>query len=140
MTIIERVLLLQGVELFGSVTSEQLSYIAIISEEISVEPGHIIYKQNDPPDGLYVIISGSVLITRGDEVIERIGPNGSFGVWAMFDDKPRLTGAKAVEASRLLFVGREPFYEVLSGHVDIVQGMFKHLVDRLHQLATILER
>jgi CBS domain-containing protein len=140
MTIIERVLLLQGVELFGSVTTEQLSHVALISEEMSVDRGHVIYRENDSPDGLYVIISGAVAVSRGGDVIEHIGPNGSFGIWALFDDKPRLTSAEATEASRLLFVPREQFYEVLSDHVDIVQGMFKHLVDRLHQLATIVER
>ena len=140
MTIIERVLLLQGVELFGSVTTEQLSYVAIISEELSLEQGKVLYREHDSPDGLYVVISGAVAVTRGSDVIERLGPNGSFGVWALFDDKPRLTGAQAVEDSTLLFVPREQFYEVLSDHVDIVQGMFRHLVERLHQLATIVEK
>jgi CRP/FNR family transcriptional regulator len=140
MTIIERVLLLQGVELFGSVTTEQLSYVAMISEELTVDTGKILYREGDSPDGLYVIISGAVTVSRGTDVIERIGANGSFGVWALFDDKPRLTSAEAVENSKLLFVPREQFYEVLSDHVDIVQGMFKHLVERLHQLASIVEK
>src|SRR5262245_39469587 len=140
MTIIERVLLLQGIDLFSSVTTEQLSFIAMISEEVAAEAGKALYRENDAPDGLYIVISGAVAVARGSEVIDRIGPNGAFGVWALFDDKPRLTNAEAIESSRLLFVPREQFYEVLSDHVDIVQGVFKHLVGRLHQLATIVEK
>ena len=41
---------------------------------------------------------------------------------ALFDDSPRVTTAKAIEESRLLFVSRDDFYEVLSDHVDIVEG------------------
>ena len=140
MTIIERVLLLQRIEIFGSVTTEQLSYIAMISEEITAQAGTVLYRENDPPDGLYIVISGTIAAGRGGEVLDRIRADGAFGVWALFDDGLRLTSAQADEDSRLLFVPREQFYEVLSNHVDIVQGIFKYLVQRLHQLATIVEK
>lgn len=140
MTIIERVLLLQGVDLFSNVTTQQLSFIAAIAEEMAVEPGTVLYRENDSPDGLYVVISGAVVVSRNGDSIDRIGPNASFGVWALFDDQPRLTGAETSEASRLLFVPREEFYEVLADHVDIVQSIFKQLVQRVRSLAAVAEK
>jgi len=139
LTIVEKVLLLQNIELFSLITSEQLSFLAAIAEEIEVAPSHILYRENDVPDGLYVVISGAVAMRRGDHQIDRVGPNGSFGVWALFDDEPRLTTAETLEPSRLLFVQRDEFYEVLSDHVDIVSGLFKQLVGRLRRLATVAE-
>ncbi|HYR89678.1 MAG TPA: cyclic nucleotide-binding domain-containing protein [Terriglobia bacterium] len=140
MTIIERVLVLQGIDLFSNVTTQELSFIAAIAEEIAVEAGTILYRENDAPDGLYVVISGAVVGNRNGVAIDRIGPNGSFGIWALFDDQPRLTSAEAVEASRLLFVPREEFYEVLADHMDIVQGIFKQLVRRMRGLAAAAEK
>lgn len=140
MMIIERVLLLQSIELFTDVTTEQLAFIAAIAEEVSVETGDIIYRENDPPDGLYAVISGAIAATRGQTVIERIGPNGSFGVWALFDNEPRLTGAEATEPSRLLFVRRDDFFDVLSSHIDIMQGIFKQLAMRLRRLTKVREK
>jgi len=140
MTIIERVLLLQNIELFKDVTTEQLSFIAAIAEEIPADAGTVLYRENDPPDGLYVVISGLVAAGRGKESIERIGPNGSFGVWALFDDQPRLTKAETVEASVLLFVRRDDFYDVLSDHMDIAQAIFKQLVNRLRRLTSVAEK
>jgi CRP-like cAMP-binding protein len=137
MTIIERVLLLQGVGLLSDVTSEQLSYIAMIGEEITIQPETVLFREGDPPNGLYVVISGAIAVTRGKNLIERIGPNGSFGVWGLFDDRPQLATAKAEEGSQLFFVPRNEFYEVLSNHVDIVQSIFKQLVERLRRLATL---
>ena len=99
-----------------------------------------LYRENDAPDGLYVVVSGSVTMRRGSEQIDRIGPSGSFGVWALFDDQPRLTTAETLESSHLLFVSRDDFYEVLSDHVDIVGSLFKHLVQRLRRLATAAEK
>jgi CRP-like cAMP-binding protein len=139
LTIIEKVLLLQNIDLFSHVTSEQISFFAALADEISVGDQRVLYRENDAPDGLYVVISGKVAMLRGTDEIDRIGPNGSFGVWALFDDEPRLTTAKTVEESRLLFVSRDDFYDVLSDHVDIVEGLFKHLVKRLRRLASVVE-
>lgn len=140
LTTIEKVLLLQNIELFSSVTSEQLSFLAAIAEEVLVEPNRVLYRQDDPPDGLYIVVSGSVRMERGGEEIDRIGINRAFGVWALFDDAPRLTTAETAEETRLLFVGRDDFYDVLSDHMDIVEGLFKQLVQRLRQLAKVIEK
>lgn len=139
LTIIERVLLLQNIELFSRVTSEQLSFLAAIAQEVEVETARTLYRENDPPDGLYTVISGSVSMKRGDEEIDQIGPNGSFGAWALFDDAPRIATAVSREESRLLYIPREDFYVVLSDHVDIVEGLFKHLVGRLRRLTAVIE-
>lgn len=140
MTTIERVLFLQGVEAFRGVTTEQLGFIATIAKEVTVDAGYVLYREGDPPDGLYVLISGTVALTRGREVIERIRSNGSFGAWALFDDQPRLARAEAAEACRLLFVPRADFYDVLSDHSDITQGIFKQLVQRVRRLAESASR
>ncbi len=134
LTVIERVLLLQNIDLFSHVTSEQVSFFAALAEEIVIGPNHVLYRENDAPDGLYVVISGAVAMCRGNEEIDRIGPNGSFGVWALFDEEPRIATAVTMEESRILFISRDDFYDVLTDHVDIMQGLFKHLVLRLRGL------
>jgi len=48
--------------------------------------------------------------------------------------------AESVEESRLLFVPREEFYSVLSDHVEIVAGLFKHLARRLRKLTIFVEK
>jgi CRP-like cAMP-binding protein len=140
LTTIEKVLLLQNIELFSNVTSEQLAFLAVIAEEVVMEPARVLYRQGDPPDGLYVVVSGSVRMERSGEEIDRIGINRAFGVWALFDDAPRLTTAETAEETRLLFVGRNDFYDVLSDHVDIVEGLFKQFVLKLRQIATVIEQ
>jgi CRP-like cAMP-binding protein len=100
----------------------------------------VIYSEGDPPDGLYAVISGTVRMKRSGEGIDTIGVNGAFGVWALFDDEPRLTTAEAKEEAQVLFVSREAFYDLLSDNVDIVEGLFKQLVQRLRRLAQSVER
>jgi len=140
LTNIERVLLLQNVDLLSKVTSEQLSRLAGIAEEIEEPPGEVIYTEGDAPDGLYVVISGAVSMRRGGDEIDRIAPNGAFGVWALFDDEPRVATAQSVEATRLLFVSRDDFYDVLSDDVEMVAALFKHLVQRIRKIAVVAEK
>ncbi len=140
MTNLEKVLLLQDVELFSQVTLEQLSYVAAITREITVSRLHRLYTEGDLPDGLYILVSGAVLMLHGKGEVDRILPNGTFGVWALFDDEPRMTTAQAIEESNLLFVPRDDFYDVLSDHVEIVAALFKHLVQRLRKLAVAVEK
>ena len=139
LTQLERVLLLQNVDLFSLVALEQLSHMAAIAEEVTVAPGRRLYREDDAPDGLYIVISGSVLMRRSGREIDQIAPNGAFGVWALFDDEPRFTTAEAAEESRLLFVAREDFYDILADHVEIVAGLFKRLAQRLRRLAVAVE-
>ena len=139
LTIIEKVLLLQNIDLFSNVTTEQLSFLAVLAREMPADAGYVIYREEDAPDGLYVVVSGLIAMERGGEEIERMGQNSSFGAWALVDDQTRLTTAKAVENSLLLFVSRDDFYEVLADHVDIIQALFKHLVERLRRLASVVE-
>ena len=140
LTNLEKVLLLHNVDVFSRVTLEQLSYLAAIAREVTAAPGRRLYQEGDVADGLYVVVSGCVMMRHASQEIDRIPPNGAFGIWALFDDAPRLTTAESAEESRLLFVPREEFYEVLSDHVEIVAGLFKHLVQRLRKLSIVVEK
>ena len=75
---------------------------------------------------------------RDDTEIDRVGPNGAFGTWALFDSEPRLTTAETAEECRLLFVPKDEFYDVLSDHVEMVESIFKHLVGRVRRLASVV--
>jgi CRP/FNR family transcriptional regulator len=114
--------------------------VAAIAQEMIVPRGQQIYAEGDSPDGLYIVVSGSVLMRHLQQDIDHIGANGTFGVWALFDDEPRLTTAEAIEESHLLFVPRDDFYDVLADHVEMVAGLFKHLVQRLRKLAEVVEK
>jgi CRP-like cAMP-binding protein len=138
LTIIEKVLLLETVEVFSEVTTEQLSYLAAIARERQADPGCVIYRKDDPAEGLYIVVSGSVRMLRDGEEIDRVGPNGAFGTWALFDTEPRLASAETAEESRLLFVPRDEFYDVLSDNVGMVENIFKHLVSRVRRLAAVV--
>lgn len=134
LTIIEKVILLQNVDVFTRVPSEQLAYLAAIGEELTLHKGETVYTVGDPSDGLYVVIDGRVRLHQGENEILSAGAGEAFGVWALFDNEPRLTAATASEDARLLRIGREEFVDLLADNVQITQAILNTMVGRLRGL------
>lgn len=133
-TVIEKVILLQSVDVFSEVPTDQLAYLAAIAEEVTYVEGESIYHVGEVSDSLYLVVEGRVRLHRDDEDILLAGKNEAFGTWALFDDEPRVASATAAEESRLLRIDREDFLELLSDHTEITQGVFKSIVGRLRGL------
>jgi len=134
LTIIEKVIFLQNIDVFSEVPTEQLASLAQIAEEVDYIKGDIIYKENDVSDALYLVLSGQVRLHRGEQEISVAGKMNAFGTWALFDEQPRVVTATVFEDSSLLRVDREDFIDLLADHVQIAQGVIKTVVKRLRSL------
>jgi CRP-like cAMP-binding protein len=134
LNIVEKVIALEAVELLKNLTPEQLSRIATIAREVKHPPGKTILDPKQPMDALYVIVDGSVELGRNDEVLHTAGQNEVLGAWALFDEDPMPVSAKTVEDTRLLRIGRDDFYDLLSDNVEITAAIFSTLVKRFRKL------
>ncbi len=134
LSIIEKVIFLQNVDVFAEIPSEQLSYLAVIAEELTFSAEEIVYKSDEPSDALYVVLEGRVRLHRGGEEITVAKTGDPFGTWALFDDTPRVATATTVEDTNVLCIDRVDFLDILSDHVQITEGVFKALIGRLRGL------
>ena len=135
-TIVERVLLLQNVELLSASRTEELSVLASIAEEIDYPLGSIIFEEGQPASALFVIISGSVELTRDGVQVMTLGESEAMGAWTMFEAEPLVMTATAAEDTLLLRVDREDFFDLLLDYPELGQGILKSLVRRLRKLVT----
>jgi CRP/FNR family cyclic AMP-dependent transcriptional regulator len=134
LTTVEKVLLLQGVDIFEHTSTEDLSHIAAIAEEIEYQADDVIFKEDDISDSMYVVIEGKVRLTRGEKEVMVAGKMEAFGTWALFDDEPRVATARALETSQLLCLDKEDFIDLLADHVAITQSILKTMAKRLRKL------
>jgi ATP/ADP translocase len=135
LTPIEKVLLLQHVEIFAEVPTDQLAALAAISREVRYLAGDTIYREHDSPDALYLVLEGSVRLSQGERTVSVAGPDVSFGTWALFDDEPRVLAAETIEDTRLLRIDRGEFNDLLSDDVRIAQGIIRTVARKLRELA-----
>lgn len=134
LTTIEKVLLLQDVDIFEHTSTEDLSHIAAIAEEIEYQADDVIFKEEEISDSMYVVIEGKVRLTRGKNEIMVAEKMQAFGTWALFDDEPRVATATALETSQLLRIDKEEFIDLLADHVAITQSVLKTMAKRLRRL------
>ena len=125
LNIVEKVIALEGVELLHNLSPEQLSRIGAIAEEIKAPPGRIVIEAGKPVDALYVIVDGSVELSRNNEPVATAKQNDVLGAWALFDESdPLPVSAKTLEDTRLLRIARDDFYDLLSDNSEITSAIF----------------
>lgn len=134
LTVVEKVIFLQHVDVFSEISTEQMAYLAAIVEEVSFPKDKDIYHEQDPPDAIYLLLEGKVRLHRNGSDIAVIGPQEAFGTWALFDEEPRVATATTLEEGRLLRVDRDEFIDLLSDNVQITQGVLRALTKRLRGL------
>jgi len=134
LTLVEKVFFLQEVNVFGNSTTEDLAYVAAITEEINIDKDDIIFQVSDISDSMYMVVSGAVRLHRDNQEILIAKSKDVFGTWALFDDDLRVAAATAIEDSTLLRIDREDFYDLLADHTQITQDVLKTLSKRLKRL------
>jgi CRP-like cAMP-binding protein len=135
LNLIDKVLLLQEVDLFAEITSENLGYLAGIAEEIQAEGELPLFREGHLPDAFFVVVEGKVRLEKDGNRILESGAGDVLGAWALFDQEPNLSSAVAEAGSVLLKVEREAFFDLLADHRSVTQGILKALARRVRRLA-----
>lgn len=139
LTVVEKVIFLQNVDVFSEVATEQLAFLAAIAEELVAEEGETLYEADEPPDSMYLVLNGSIRLHREGRDVLIAKEQEAFGTWALFDDEPRVVTATALEQSRLLRIDKTDFIDVLADNVQITQGVLKAIVRRLRALGRAVQ-
>lgn len=130
---VEKVLFLKSIDLFSQIPGEELSQIALITDEVGFDTGDEIFREGEPGATLYFIIDGKVRIhSEGvGEDLAVLSERAVFGEMALLDSEPRSASATANTDVVLLKIERDDFNEILAEKPEIAQGIIKVLTRRL---------
>lgn len=134
LNIVEKVIALEGVDLLKNLNPDQLARIASIATEVRHPPGKVILDPSQPMEALFVVLDGAVELSQGGTQLHVARQNDVLGTWALFDDEPMPVTAETAEDTRLLRIGREDFYDLLSDNVEITAAVFSTLAKRFRKL------
>ncbi len=134
----EMMLFLKRVELYSSMSLEQLRTITEHLTEQHVHPGEVIFREGDDSFEFYLIVSGQVEIIRernGEPYTVATSSTGDFfGDMAIFENRPRSAGAVAVEETVLLVLSPERFRRIILQEPAISFEIFRELSARIRRL------
>jgi CRP-like cAMP-binding protein len=106
--------------LFAALADEELEALAQVTRLVEVTQGDELWREGDEADGLYAIVSGRVAVdsrlpAEREVEIATLGPDGVLGEIPLLGGGLRWATVRALEDSRLLFLGRREFRSLVSG-------------------------
>lgn len=127
-----------------SATFRQLQLTGVIdpSRHVSFPPGAVVFREGDPADAVYWIISGRVEIyaeQAPSSVLAELDAGQCFGERACINDSPRSASVRAATSVQALVISRERFVQLHQQSPalrNIVEGL--ELTYRLPQRGTAL--
>jgi hypothetical protein len=134
MDLIEKIFLLQKIDLLQDARSAHLALLASIAEEVEAGVDTVLIRQDEPTDALYVVVDGRARLesVAGQEL--EAGPGDAFGTWALIDEAASLVTATVAEPARLLRITRTDFYDLLADHPELALGLLQGLARRVRTL------
>jgi CRP/FNR family transcriptional regulator len=125
---------LASVALFSHVEKADIARMAKSVVPRSYKAGDTIVKQGEAAVAFYVIVSGKVAITKGDEQLNTLGAGEPVGEMALLDGLPRSTNVIALEDTELLAMTRWDFTAELRTNPSIAVAMLPVLSRRIRKL------
>lgn len=101
--------ILMSISIFEDLSKRELASVQRILHQRKYEPGEVIFRQEEPGMGMYIIQSGTVTILSEPEdfLLSELNDNDFFGELALLDDSPRSATAIA-KTSCQMFVFFQP--------------------------------
>lgn len=125
--------------LFKDIADSVLVKLEENSRWKSLQTDHVVCRKGDPSDGLYILITGQLLVYdllhNGQEVsLSAIAPGAFFGELSVIDQLPRTAFIKATQPSLVgclpLAVAQSLFYT----QPVVAQRLMTHLVGKVREM------
>ncbi len=131
LSMIERVMILKTVSIFGETPDHLLAEVADLLEEQHLQAGETFISKGDPATCMYIIVNGEVSIHDGDRELNRLGPRDIVGEMAVLDPAPRSASVTTAVPTHLLKLDRPPLFELIADRAEVAQGIIRVLAGRL---------
>ena len=129
---IERVVLLKQVSLFERTPDRVLAGLARTLVEEEFAAGTDLIVEGAVEDWLFVLIDGSVRVTRSDRVVD-LEAGQVVGELAVLEPEPRTATVTALTDVHAFRLSKVDFDEALRTRPEIAAGVIAELVRRLRE-------
>lgn len=118
---------LASARLFRELHPEERGALRGKFEGLELEPGAFLLKEGEEGDALYIVQSGSLVVTTrgpsGNEVeLSRLGRGDVAGEIAVITGKPRTATVRAAEKTKLLKLRTLDFNEILESYPQVLEA------------------
>jgi CRP/FNR family transcriptional regulator len=129
---------LAGVPLFAGLDEQTAGLLATALTTRTVVRGHVVFKEGDTGDRLFIVMDGKVKISRAatdgrENLLAVLGPGEMFGELSLFDPGARTATATAITDSTLTSLDHDDLRPMLLAHPAIAVQLLRALAQRLRR-------
>jgi diguanylate cyclase (GGDEF)-like protein len=138
--------LLATVPLFRQLSPEQRDLLLDSATEQSFAPGQVLIRESDPPDRLFVILSGRVRVLEVapdspvELIVGELGEGEILGELSVLRNQPRSATVVAMERTHCLVIPQSEFLKVLHNSAELAVSLLRMLAGRLYETDRRLSR
>lgn len=145
MSVERRIEALTKSALFQNLPTIVLSELATHGSERKLQRGQILFSANEPADGMYVVLSGSVRAFREnmdgrEQTIHVECAGGTLAEVPVFDSGPYPSTAMAEEDSEVLFLAKEDVRRFMLKHPEVALTALAMMAKKLRTVASLAEQ
>ncbi len=127
--------------LFRNLDETERAQILIIGQQRTCKAGEVLFREGDAGDGLYVVVKGSVRISKqgatGEEALAILEPPAFFGEMALIDLSARAADAIVNEDTELFFIPLQDLQSLIEAQhriaLKILYALCEVLAQRLRE-------
>ncbi len=134
-TVVRKIEALRTIPLFATLSYRE---IVILLEAVQVREyptGKRILTEGEEGDELFVVLSGTVHVSRHQQPLARLTYGGFFGEMSLIDSAPRSADVDAVERCTVMVIRREDFDRLIGQNpvlgVKLLRGFCREMGARL---------
>ena len=100
---------LAQVPFFAHLKRKELDLIATQTDELDVPEGKVLAREGDFGHEFFIVEAGTAEVSRGGEVINRLGAGDFFGEMALLDEERRTATVTATSPMTVIVMTRANF-------------------------------
>ncbi len=136
--------LLSNIQLFESLTPDDLKSLARRLENTEYKEGDVIFRQGESGSSLFIIEDGAVEISYGEGrskvVLSSLFTGQYFGELSLFDGAPRSATATATREARLVRLDRDDLVDFVNKNPAAALRIISEMSERLRQTNELMSR
>lgn len=134
-----RIARLADLPLFDHVPRRQLAVIAANLDEVRVDAGQTLIRENQRNDTFWILLEGEVDLVIGGTRHHTIGPRGFFGVTSMLDGRPAV-GTVVTKSPIRALVASAAQFRALEGNETVALRLMSAALERMREDLEIQRR
>lgn len=127
MTTIERVLLLQDLELFRFASTEHLAQLAALCQDLEFPAGKVLRSGDLPEEHLFLAVRGALRSVEDGHDGRALIIRKPLNLWEFFAGRPLPLQLETAEDCLLLAVAREEMEDLLTAEPELCMALLKHM-------------